>query len=113
MTNRLPAPPVAHDFTSSDKLYERGRRVDARAYSRGDILVAATGRTVYPRYVDRLQGAYVWDVDGHRYIDYNLGYGPVVLGHADPRITAVVIDALARGNCLAPYWSPDQVKRCV
>lgn len=112
MTTRQSAPPVAHDFTSSDKLYERGRHVDARAYSRGDILVAEHGRTVYPRYVDRLQGAYVWDVDGHRYIDYNLGYGPVVLGHADPRITAVVTDALARGNCLAPYWSPKQVELC-
>lgn len=113
MTTRQPAPPVApDDFTSSDELYERGRRVDARAYSRGDVLVAEHGRTVYPRYVDRLEGAYVWDVDGHRYIDYNLGYGPVVLGHADPRVTAAVTDALARGNCLAPYWSPAQVELC-
>lgn len=109
---RQPASPVARDFTSSDKLYERGRRVDARAYSRRDILVAKHGRTVYPRYVDRLQGAYVWDVDGHRYIDYNLGYGPVVLGHADPRVTAAVTNVLARGNCLAPYWSPEQVELC-
>ncbi len=103
---------AADDFASSDELYERAVRVDARAYSRGDILVASEGHTVYPRYVDRLEGAYVWDTDQHRYLDYNLGYGPVVLGHADPRVTAAVTDALMLGNCVAPYWSPRQVELC-
>lgn len=113
MAIRQPAQTIAaDDFVTSDELFERAQSSDARAYSRGDILVAGHGRTVYPRYVDRLAGAYVWDVDGHRYVDYNLGYGPVVLGHADPRVTSAVTEALARGNCLAPYWSPQQVELC-
>ena len=38
--------------------------------------------------VARAEGAYIWDVDGNRYIDYRLGYGPVILGHGHP----VVVD---------------------
>jgi len=34
------------------------------------------------RYVARAKGAYYWDVDGNRYIDYSLAWGPVILGHA-------------------------------
>ncbi|MEM9752518.1 MAG: glutamate-1-semialdehyde 2,1-aminomutase [Planctomycetota bacterium] len=42
-------------------------------------------------------GAWVTDVDGNRYVDYVGSYGPVILGHADPRIVAAVSDALAKG----------------
>jgi glutamate-1-semialdehyde 2,1-aminomutase len=33
-------------------------------------------------YVDKAKGAYLWDVDGNRYIDYRLAFGPIILGHA-------------------------------
>lgn len=101
-----------HQFQASDEWFERALQVDARAHSRGDILKPSAGRTVYPRYVARLKGAYVWDVDGRRYVDYNLGYGPVVLGHADPRVNSSVVQTLANGSCLAPYWSTRQVELC-
>ncbi|WP_433652904.1 aspartate aminotransferase family protein [Micromonospora zamorensis] len=68
------------------------------------------GRTVYPRYFGRASGAYLWDVDGTRYIDYQLGYGPVVLGHADARVNAAAIRELESGSCFAPLWSPRQVE---
>jgi glutamate-1-semialdehyde 2,1-aminomutase len=45
-----------------------------------------------PFVAERGEGPYVWDVDGHRYIDYVLSWGPLVLGHAPP----VVLDALDR-----------------
>lgn len=51
-----------------------------------------------PRFLSRGQGAYVEDVDGHRYVDWSLSYGPLVLGHADPRILAAVSGALGRGT---------------
>lgn len=89
----------------------RAVRSDARAATRGDVLAPGTdGLTRYPRYVDRCQGAYVWDLDGSRYIDYLLGYGPVILGHCHPEITQAVIAELARGNCFAPLWSTRQVE---
>jgi len=50
-----------------------------------------------PVFADRAEGAYLWDVDGNRYVDFVLGFGAVVLGHADPRVTAAVYAELARG----------------
>ncbi|MEX2314662.1 MAG: aspartate aminotransferase family protein, partial [Thermomicrobiales bacterium] len=47
--------------------------------------------------VDRAEGAYLYDVDGRRYIDYLLGSGPMLLGHAPPEIVAVVQEQVAKG----------------
>ncbi len=51
--------------------------------------------------IDRGEGAYVWDVDGNRYIDYRLGFGPIILGHAHPHVNARVTDAISRGVTFA------------
>ena len=44
------------------------------------------------------RGAYLWDVDGNAYIDYVLGSGPLLLGHAHPRVVAAVQEQAARGS---------------
>ncbi len=49
-------------------------------------------------YIDRAEGAYKYDVDGHRYIDYWMGHGSLLFGHAHPLITRAAIDQLARGT---------------
>jgi len=49
------------------------------------------------RYLSHGKAGHIWDVDGNRYIDYRLGYGPVILGHADERVDQAVIAALQRG----------------
>jgi glutamate-1-semialdehyde 2,1-aminomutase len=46
----------------------------------------------FPIFVDRNVGAYKWDVDNHRYVDYWLGHGAMLLGHAHP----AVVDAVKR-----------------
>ena len=51
-----------------------------------------------PYFVDRAEGAHVWDVEGRRYIDMVQSYGAVALGHASPIITAAVTDALSSGT---------------
>ena len=43
-----------------------------------------------PRFIERGEGAYVWDVDGNRYVDYVLSWGPLLLGHAAPQVTAAI-----------------------
>lgn len=89
----------------------RARKVDARASTRGDILTEiGSEATVYPRFMARMKGAHLWDTDGNLYIDYMLGYGPVILGHADERVNAAVTEELALGNCMAPLWSSRQVE---
>lgn len=51
-----------------------------------------------PLFIDRGEGAYMIDVDGNRYIDYVLSWGPLILGHAHPRVVAAIQDAAARGT---------------
>jgi len=52
-------------------------------------------------FIDKARGARIWDVDGNDYIDYRLGYGPVILGHGYPRITRVVNRAQKEGAVYA------------
>ncbi|HTH95175.1 MAG TPA: glutamate-1-semialdehyde 2,1-aminomutase [Rhodocyclaceae bacterium] len=50
-----------------------------------------------PRFFTRGEGAYAWDADGKRYIDYVGSWGPLILGHADPDTVRAVQDAAAQG----------------
>ncbi len=52
-------------------------------------------------YMDKAKGAYLWDVDGNRYIDYRLAYGPIILGHSYDEVDAKVIDEIQRGTLAA------------
>ena len=49
-----------------------------------------------PRFFERASGAYLWDVDGRRYIDYVGSWGPMIAGHTHPAVTAAVQAAAAR-----------------
>ncbi|MFT0851465.1 glutamate-1-semialdehyde 2,1-aminomutase [Achromobacter sp. F4_2707] len=50
-----------------------------------------------PRFIQRAQGAYVWDADGTRYIDYVGSWGPAILGHAHPEVVEAVQKAAVNG----------------
>jgi glutamate-1-semialdehyde 2,1-aminomutase len=52
----------------------------------------------FPPYIARADGAYKWDVDGHRLIDYAIGHGSLILGHNDPEITAALHAQVDRGT---------------
>lgn len=54
-----------------------------------------------PLYFSRAQGAVLEDVDGNRYVDYALGMGPVILGHAHPAVSEAVAAALKDGQLYA------------
>ena len=51
-----------------------------------------------PRFIERGEGAYLYDVDGNRYVDYVLSWGPLVLGHAHPRVVEALERAVRRGT---------------
>jgi glutamate-1-semialdehyde 2,1-aminomutase len=96
-------------MTLDDRWYARSVRTDARAATRGDIVGPGPGgQTRFPRYFSRAAGAYLWDLAGARYVDFNLGYGPVVLGHAVEQVTDAVVAELRNGSCIAPLWSRRQ-----
>ena len=50
-----------------------------------------------PAFAQRAKGAYLWDVDGHRYVDWLLGLGSVILGHAHPEVDEAVIRRIRDG----------------
>jgi len=51
-----------------------------------------------PIVFDRVQGAYVWDVDGNQYIDYVGTWGPSICGHAHPEVISALHEALEKGT---------------
>ena len=51
-----------------------------------------------PLFIERGEGAYLVDVDGNRYVDHVLSWGPLVLGHGHPRVVAALEDAVRRGT---------------
>jgi glutamate-1-semialdehyde 2,1-aminomutase len=62
-----------------------------------------------PLFIDRGQGAYLYDVDGNRYIDYVLSWGPLILGHAHPKVIDSIKQAAEHGTSFgAP--SPLEIK---
>jgi len=51
-----------------------------------------------PFFVDHGEGAYLFDVDGNRYLDWVLSWGPLIFGHADPETVEAVREAARRGT---------------
>jgi glutamate-1-semialdehyde 2,1-aminomutase len=52
-------------------------------------------------YVEKAKGGYLWDVDGKKYIDYRMAFGPVILGHSYPEVDSKVIEEIQRGVLFA------------
>ncbi len=51
-----------------------------------------------PIVIERGAGAFLWDVDGNRYVDYVGSWGPMILGHVHPAVTAALTEAIGRGT---------------
>jgi glutamate-1-semialdehyde 2,1-aminomutase len=52
-------------------------------------------------YMQKAKGAYLWDVDGNKYIDYRMAFGPIILGHADDEVNAKVKEEIDLGTLAA------------
>lgn len=59
--------------------------------------------------ISRGEGGHVYDMDGNRYIDYQLGYGPIILGHGHPAVAAAVSEASAAGTTFAMTTSTEVI----
>jgi glutamate-1-semialdehyde 2,1-aminomutase len=60
-----------------------------------------------PLFIEKGQGAYLQDVDGNRYIDYVLSWGPLILGHAHPEVVEAVKQAAELGTS---YGAPSPLE---
>ncbi len=82
--------PRSHDaFVRANRVIPGGVNSPARAFG------AVGGE---PPFMARAQGAYLYDIDDHEYIDYIGSWGPMILGHAHPRVGAAVAGALELGS---------------
>lgn len=79
----------------SQALFDRAKKVLPGGVNSPVRAYRAVGRT--PRFIERADGAYIWDVDGRRYIDYVCSWGPMLLGHNHPVIREAVSKAVADG----------------
>src|SRR5262245_57708590 len=76
-------------FGRAQKLFPGGVNSPVRAFK-------AVGGT--PVFLARGQGAYVWDADGNRYLDFLGSWGPLILGHAHPEVVAAIAEAAKDGT---------------
>jgi glutamate-1-semialdehyde 2,1-aminomutase len=82
-------------MNKSESLFERAQNTIPGGVNSPVRAFKAVGGT--PRFIERADGPYMYDVDGNRYIDYINSWGPMVLGHNNPQIRQAVIDAAEFG----------------
>lgn len=79
----------------SAALFERAKKVLPGGVNSPVRAYRAVGLT--PRFIAKADGAFIWDVDGNRYIDYVCSWGPMILGHNHPLIREAVEKAIKDG----------------
>ncbi len=80
---------------ANERLFERARQRIPGGVNSPVRAFRAVGGT--PRFVQRAQGAYFWDAQGQRYIDYIGSWGPMILGHGHPAVVEAVQRAALDG----------------
>jgi glutamate-1-semialdehyde 2,1-aminomutase len=90
------APGAGGGVERSAALFERARARIPGGVNSPVRAFGSVGGT--PRFLARGQGPWVWDVDGNRYVDMVLSWGPLIAGHAHPRVVEAVRAAAAKGT---------------
>ena len=86
---------IKPDTSRNTALFERAKKLIPGGVNSPVRAFKAVGGT--PRFVQRAQGAYFWDADGQRYIDYIGSWGPMILGHGHPAVIEAVQKAVLEG----------------
>ncbi|MEI7923337.1 MAG: glutamate-1-semialdehyde 2,1-aminomutase [Planctomycetota bacterium] len=102
------------DYTlpASEAAFERACRVIPGGVNSPARAFGAVGGN--PPFMKRAEGAYLWDIDGHQYIDYIGSWGPMILGHGNPQVLKSVSDTLYDGTSFgAPTEREAQIAELV
>ncbi|HEV8358340.1 MAG TPA: glutamate-1-semialdehyde 2,1-aminomutase [Gemmatimonadales bacterium] len=91
--------------TRSESLFAAAQRLLPGGVSSPVRAFRGVGGT--PRFIARGEGAWLEDVDGNRYVDLVLSWGPLLLGHAHPAVVRAITDAAARGTT---YGAPTEAE---
>jgi glutamate-1-semialdehyde 2,1-aminomutase len=87
---------LAERTPRSKERFERGVKVMP-----GGVPSSFQENDPWPVYLERGEGARVWDVDGHEYVDFHNGFGVMCIGHANPTVGAAVKARIDRGTHFA------------
>ena len=82
-------------MSQSDNLFQNAQKHIPGGVNSPVRAFRAVGGT--PRFMERADGAYLFDVDGQRYIDYVLSWGPMIMGHNHPEVREAVIRTAEHG----------------
>lgn len=94
---KAPVPVAARSLRRSTELLSRGSELipgASQTLSKGPTQWV---QGVAPAYLERARGAYVWDVDGNRYLDFPMALGPIMLGHRHPAVDEAITEQLRSG----------------
>jgi glutamate-1-semialdehyde 2,1-aminomutase len=84
------------EFPKSKQWYERARKSLA-----GGVSSQFRAGSPHPMFYERGEGAYIWDVDGNRLLDFTLSQGPLILGHSHQEVLDSMQRAMRRGQLFA------------
>ncbi len=84
------------DWEKSKKLFKRALKVIPGGVNSPVRAFRAVGGN--PLFIEKAKGSKIYDVDGNRYIDYVLSWGPMILGHAHPSIVKALKSAIEKGT---------------
>jgi glutamate-1-semialdehyde 2,1-aminomutase len=93
------------NHATSQSLLEKARQVIPGGVNSPVRAFRAVGGL--PPFIERGQGPYLFDADEHRYIDYVLSWGPLILGHAHPAVVEALTEAASRGTS---YGAPTRLE---
>ena len=82
-------------MTKSESLFERAQTRIPGGVNSPVRAFKAVGGT--PRFIERSDGAYIFDADGNKYIDYVLSWGPMIMGHNHPQVRDAVVQTAQQG----------------
>src|SRR2546427_397824 len=87
----------------SAKLLEKARKLIPGGTNSGARATITRGfyeglKVAMPAFIERGKGSRLFDVDGNEYLDYILGFGPIILGHADPAVVNAVKEQATAGS---------------
>ncbi len=103
--NRSSTPAGIADVPRSAELFARASEVTPGGVNSPVRAFRAVGGT--PRFMASGSGPYLYDVDGHEYVDLVASWGPLILGHAHPAVVEAVTQAVARGTSFGTPSLPE------
>ena len=89
-----------YTFTKGFEKFERAKKVIPKGIY-GHLGTAVHWPVeCFPPFSEKAEGAYFWDADGNKYLDFMCAYGPNVLGYADPDVDKAGIEEIKKGNTI-------------